>query len=637
MNFGGETMLSLLKWVRPRAQLLLFCLFVVLLVLPIISVLVTHSTTQQCVAQKPGQIDLSACSFSDDQHYTLDGQWQFFWRDLMISNPPLKQPEVNYREIPGNWNNPLLPFTNEFATGYATYRLEVTLPESAVQQDLAIRVNSARAASALYVNEQEIATSGKVAPSYDEEIGKNKPYFAVFKRAPQTQVLQIDLEVSNFHYHTGGVAGSLDIGHESSIAALNQRNLSYDLLIIGFLLSLSVFFIGQLHYVDTYKSNIFFALMILAMVLFMSTQSEKVIYLISPQLDYDVFNRITISLAFTVYTLVLHYLFYALPGIVSRKLIRVSVLLTVLFILFAWLTDIRIATAAYFIVILYFFFTQTYMFWCFYKAIRARMTSILYLIVAMVTGIIYSFIAFLNFNFGYPIYDFTPIYIPILALSLGLALSEQKSTMMMLLNRSEMDKLRHQIKPHFLYNAINTILWMNKRDPDRTEQLLHDLSDFLRGSFVFQDQQQTSSFQAEVDLTNAYLSLEKARFGDKLNVEWQIEWTSFRLPPLILQPIVENAVRHGVTKKVGSGTVRIHVYTKEEFVVIEVSDDGPGFSETFLQSWQTEQWHLTEQTGVGLKNVHLRLLKMYNVPLLIEKQVDGGAEVTIRIKKGDAQ
>jgi sensor histidine kinase YesM len=274
------------------------------------------------------------------------------------------------------------------------------------------------------------------------------------------------------------------------------------------------------------------------------------------------------------------------------------------------------------------------MFWCFYKAIRARMTSILYLIVAMVTGIIYSLIAFLNFNFGYAIYDFTPIYIPILALSLGLALSEQKSTMMMKLNRSEMDKLRHQIKPHFLYNSINTIMWMNKRDSERTEQLLHDLSDFLRGSFVFQDQQQTTPFQSEFELTSAYLSLEKARFSEKLQVEWQIETSDFWLPPLILQPIVENAVRHGVMQKVDGGTVCVRVYNKQEFVFIEVSDNGVGFSPTYLQSWQTEQWHPTQHSGVGLKNVHLRLLKMYEIPLLIENQVDGGARVIIRVRRG---
>jgi sensor histidine kinase YesM len=526
-----------------------------------------------------------------------------------------------------------LPTTNEYATGYATYRLQVTLPDSLIGQEMAIRVNSARAASTLYVNEQEIGASGQVGRSIHQEIGKNKPYSAVTKITAKK--LQIDLEVSNFHYHVGGVGGPLDIGLESAIVGLDQRNLAYDLLIIGFLLSLSVFFIGQLHYVDTYKSSIFFAFMILAMALFMSTQSEKVIYLLSPTLDYDLFNRITLSLAFIVYTLVLHYLYYALPSIVSFKLIRISTLATVVFLLFAWLVDIRIATSAYFIVFIYFILVQSYMFWSFYKAIRIRMTSILYLLIAMVTGLIYSFIAFLNFNFGYGFYDFTPIYIPILALSLGLALSEQKSSMMTKLNRSEMDKLRHQIKPHFLYNAINTIIWMNKRDAERTEHLLHDLSDFLRGSFVFEEGKQTTLFQSELDLTNAYLSLEKARFGDKLKVEWQMETTHFWLPPLILQPIVENAVRHGVMKKVEGGLVQIHVYTKKEFVVIEVSDDGPGFPAFFLQSWQSEQWHPAEQSGVGLKNVHLRLLNMYNVPLVIENQPDGGAKVTIRLRRGE--
>ena len=524
-------MVSFFSFLRQRMQIWMFCLLVLVLIWPIISVIVSQSSIQQCIVQTPGHLDLSACSFADDQYYQLDGQWQFFWRDLLISDSEKSKQVMQYREIPGNWSNPFMPITNKFATGYATYRLHVKMSDQLVGKEIAIRVNSARAASILYINEQKIGSSGKVGQTLQEEIGKNKPYSTITKLS--SEKLQIDLEVSNFHYHVGGVGGSLDIGLKQAIIDLDQRNLSYDLLIIGFLLSLSVFFIGQLHYVNTYRSNTFFSLMILAMALFMTTQSEKVIYLISPTLDYDLFNRITLSLAFIVYTLVLHYLFYALPGIVSIRYIRISVVATFVFLLFAWLADIRVATSAYFIVFIYFIIVQIFMFWCFYKAIRARMTSILYLIVAMVTGIIYSLIAFLNFNFGYAIYDFTPIYIPILALSLGLALSEQKSTMMMKLNRSEMDKLRHQIKPHFLYNSINTIMWMNKRDSERTEQLLHDLSDFLRGSFVFQDQQQTTPFQSEFELTSAYLSLEKARFSEKLQVEWQIEASDFWLPPLI--------------------------------------------------------------------------------------------------------
>jgi two-component system sensor histidine kinase ChiS len=136
-------------------------------------------------------------------------------------------------------------------------------------------------------------------------------------------------------------------------------------------------------------------------------------------------------------------------------------------------------------------------------------------------------------------------------------------------------------------------------------------------------------------LTNAYLSLEQARFGDKLKIEWDIETSSFWLPPLILQPIVENAVRHGIMKKTEGGTVRIHIHSTKDLICIEVQDDGVGFTAEFLESWQSNLWQSIDETGVGLKNVHLRLLTMYNFPLLIENQTNGGAQVTIRIRRGD--
>ncbi len=203
---------------------------------------------------------------------------------------------------------------------------------------------------------------------------------------------------------------------------------------------------------------------------------------------------------------------------------------------------------------------------------------------------------------------------------------------------SEISMLRAQIKPHFLYNAINTIIWMSSRDNDKTRQLLYDLSHFLRGSFDFGNQETAVPFEKELELIEAYLSLEKARFGKRLTVQYDIGISEFSLPPLIVQPIVENAVRHGLMEKIDGGTVILATRRVGDQAIITVSDNGKGMSDDKLASLMKDGYVSTqgEGTGIGLKNINRRLLKQFGQPLQIARGENGGIEVQITIPwKGD--
>ncbi|WP_042202457.1 ATP-binding protein [Paenibacillus camerounensis] len=198
---------------------------------------------------------------------------------------------------------------------------------------------------------------------------------------------------------------------------------------------------------------------------------------------------------------------------------------------------------------------------------------------------------------------------------------------------SEIAMLRAQIKPHFLYNSINTIIWMSTRDNEKTRHLLYDLSHFLRGSFDFSNQETAIPFEKELELTEAYLSLEQARFGKRLSVQYNIEVSEFTLPPLIVQPIVENAVRHGLMEKIGGGTLVLSTSLLEGYIVITVSDNGKGMSDEQLASWMMDDYRSSPRqgTGIGLKNINRRLLKQFGHPLLLTRGEDSGIEVRIRI------
>ncbi|WP_028593407.1 ATP-binding protein [Paenibacillus assamensis] len=199
---------------------------------------------------------------------------------------------------------------------------------------------------------------------------------------------------------------------------------------------------------------------------------------------------------------------------------------------------------------------------------------------------------------------------------------------------SERDMLRAQIKPHFLFNSINTISWMSKRDSEATRRLLHALSDFLRGSFDFDNEVDEVPFSEEVALIKAYLSLEQARFGDRLNVEYALDVTDFHMPPLLLQPIVENAVRHGLMEKVEGGTVNISSRKVGEWIELSVMDNGVGISldEMTLDVTVAAPPMDGKRKGIGLANINGRLKSMYGTYLDIRRLESGGTVITMKIR-----
>jgi len=195
--------------------------------------------------------------------------------------------------------------------------------------------------------------------------------------------------------------------------------------------------------------------------------------------------------------------------------------------------------------------------------------------------------------------------------------------------RTEMAFLQAQIKPHFLFNTLNAIIAMALTKPQMTHDMLMELSKYLRNSFDFSNRNKSTSLFKELELAQAYLFIEQIRFGDRLRVVYDLEeGLEGELPPLTIQPLVENAVRHGLTKRWSGGTVTVFVRSSEQGIVIRVQDDGVGIPEEKLA-------HILEsgqQTGgVGLRNIQQRMLRMYGHGLDIESETNRGTKVSVII------
>ncbi|MFD1175314.1 ATP-binding protein [Paenibacillus puldeungensis] len=190
--------------------------------------------------------------------------------------------------------------------------------------------------------------------------------------------------------------------------------------------------------------------------------------------------------------------------------------------------------------------------------------------------------------------------------------------------------LQSQIKPHFLYNALSIIISLCYSDGERAGILLSELSHYLRTTFDVDPHQSFFSLKKEISLVKSYVELEKARFEDRLKVEFSIEERALglRIPALIIQPIVENAIRHGLMKRISGGQVNIAAEIQNNDLIITVNDNGLGIPREKLQTLLEPR---ISTGSVGLKNVNKRLINHYGQGLWIDSITGRGTVVVMRI------
>lgn len=194
---------------------------------------------------------------------------------------------------------------------------------------------------------------------------------------------------------------------------------------------------------------------------------------------------------------------------------------------------------------------------------------------------------------------------------------------------AEMAFLRSQIKPHFLYNALNSIAELCVDEPERAEQLTLHLSQYLRSSFDFKQLDSLTTLDSELKLVEAYVHIEQARFGDRLQVIYKVNANLMILiPPLILQPLVENAIRHGLMSNLTGGKVIITITEADGMVGFQVEDDGCGMSEQKLEKTLKADG---ERRGVGLWNIDRRIKLIYGHSLEISSREGAGTTISFQI------
>ena len=191
------------------------------------------------------------------------------------------------------------------------------------------------------------------------------------------------------------------------------------------------------------------------------------------------------------------------------------------------------------------------------------------------------------------------------------------------LAESRIATMMSQIRPHFIYNTLGSIEQLCKLDPPKAGDLVHNFAKYLRGNFGELDNPKPILMSKEMEHVRYYVSIENVRFPD-MTFTFQMNSNDFHIPALTIQPIVENAIKHGLMKLPRGGTIRVEVHETDTDYCISVVDDGVGFD--------TEAW-IDDRKHVGLRNIRERLRAMVNGTLEIESKVGVGTKVLITIPK----
>ena len=202
-------------------------------------------------------------------------------------------------------------------------------------------------------------------------------------------------------------------------------------------------------------------------------------------------------------------------------------------------------------------------------------------------------------------------------------LEREKLVLKSQLTESRVSTMMSQIRPHFIYNTLGSIEQLCELDPPKAGELVHDFAKYLRGNFGELDNPKPILMSQEMEHVRHYIKIENVRFPD-MTFSFAMRSNDFHIPALTVQPIVENAIKHGLMRLQKGGTIKVESYETEKDFCVTVEDDGVGFDTSVL---------LDDRKHVGLRNIRGRLKAMVNGKLEIESTVGKGTKVLITIPK----
>lgn len=568
----------------------------------------------------------------------LNGLWEFYYQRLVLPaefSGPKPAKMDSYVKVPGSWGDGKsgTVYSNQ---GVATYRAIIKIPESL--KDPALRIKTIASAYDLYVNGERVAEVGKVSKKPDEYKNGTQPLIIELP----TDRLEVELifHVGNLYYAKGGIRESPEIGSKQVLEWQRDSRMALQLLFIGGISIFGVYYLLLFVLQPKNKTAVIFSLLCLMTALRSLIWGEVPILIFYPDIRYETLAFINYFTGYNLIPLMVLFIGSMFPKDGSKLAYGLILLPSLFFEGLLTTSTVFMSNFSNYLYLLM-LIQMTFMLVVMSKAVIRSRDNALVMFIALCGYVLTVNLDLLHFKGIGGAEAFSLFLIGNFAVLIAMSYLQAKQQAnihqkLTLYNANlleadqlkdkimatEMSFLQAQIKPHFLYNALNAIANVCEKDGQKASQLIIDLAVYLRGSLAFNDLDKMTTIEKELEFVDTYFNIEKARFGEKISLIKDIEsGLDFKIPVLVLQPLVENAVRHGISKKISGGHVRVVISKINGNIHIEINDDGAGIEQTTLESILMDD---RLDDSVGLLNINHRLRKLYGSGLEITSEVGQG-------------
>jgi sensor histidine kinase YesM len=582
-----------------------------------------------------GVLDLSGWDFNSGGNVSLDGDWEFYWDELIPPGGFEGKRPLAYCSLPSGW-----AYYRDLALprhGRATYRLKVKTDSA--DGIYSLYIPNVYSEYALYVNGGLQHACG----SFNEE---KTPYLHPLLchfnlHGGETElVLQVNNELLPYG---GGVGQSIRFG---SIYRLQREYNFYgisDVILTSISMFSSVFFMILFYTKKRGRELISLFVLCVSVAVRDMLSNTTLMLRVFQHLPFMFGSRL---LMITIPCMVAAMLFYTheLYGSEVSK-IPFCIMLAPhgLYILSVF----ALSSMVYMTLFLYYLLTVlaacVFGLYVSVNALRHHRAEAGYFfsgMLVLVSGVVLDGLVYMDvisFEYMLPgaLFFFLLIQLVLLAKRYSEAtrhaelLSADLQDSLDRITNAETAFMSAQMKPHFLYNALSTIAECCGTDPSMAEKLILSLSKYLRQTLDYDNLRSTVPLKKELELVSAYATIEKARFSN-IEVEFDLpeELPELQIPPLTLQPLVENAIKHGLRGTIEGGRVTLRVNLTEKYAAFTVEDDGSGIPEHILKNLGV---YPGGSVSIGLYNINTRLMRLYGRGLSITSEPGVGTSVSFDI------
>ena len=599
-----------------------------------------RTTTPLIPEAQNGMLDLSDRDFRESGNTRLSGDWAFYPGELILPgdfDDDSLSPQ--YCRVPEYWtrhDDLSLP-----SHGVGTYRLLVAT--DGTQDHFGLKIPEIYTEYSLWVNGTLLEANGSFADSPPVYLHPGTLMFST-----KEPVLEIVLQIKNDLHVYAGIGQNIWLGGEESIRRESLLRSAFDFFLFAICLSAFVYHLILSLYRRGDRALMHFSILCFTVGIRTLFSNETLIMQVFPEIPFWIGSKIaTLTVPVCVITTLL-YVWDLFRDDVPPAFARVLLLLNGIYAALVLVASSTVYSALF---LPYLGVVAAACFLAVFLALKAvyyRKKDYLFFFFGVAVLALAALIDILNFGqfvqTGYVLSFGLCGFILTQAILLAKRYTEtfrdlerMSADLQESLDRTmhvETAFLNAQMKPHFLYNTLNTIAYCCKADPAEAERLILSLAKYLRGTLDFENLSGIIPLKKEIDLVRAYVSIEKARF-ETVDVSFVIDpdLPELQIPPLTIQPLVENAIRHGLRKQDGGGTVMITIRMRENNILVSVEDNGAGIPEEKLAN-------LLDSPGgsvsIGLYNIHTRLLRLYGKGLSLSSKPGQGTSVrfTIPFERG---